>query len=166
MTEIIGNPFYECYNLESIKVEAGNTVYHAAGNCLIETATKTLISGCYTSVIPDDGSVEIIGSVAFFNKPGLTKVVIPEGVIRIMNSAFLENDELVSVSLPSTIKTLFVPFGDNPVLTEFKFAGTVKQWTTMSENWGDWIRDTSLTQVTCSDGVVELKFDSRGDLVN
>ena len=153
-------------NFSRITVSPENKFYTEKGNCLIRIKDKVLLCGFANSVIPDDGSVEIIGSVAFFNKPGLTKVVIPEGVIRIMNSAFLENDELVSVSLPSTIKTLFVPFGDNPVLTEFKFAGTVKQWTTMSKNWGDWIRDTSLTQVTCSDGVVELKFDSRGNLID
>jgi hypothetical protein len=169
VTEIDGSVYYNGdrgRNFSRITVSPENKFYTEKGNCLIRIKDKVLLCGFASSVIPDDGSVEIIGSVAFFNKPGLTKVVIPEGVIRIMNSAFLENDELVSVSLPSTIKTLFVPFGDNPVLTEFKFAGTVKQWTTMSKNWGDWIRDTSLTQVTCSDGVVELKFDSRGDLVN
>ena len=125
-----------------------------------------LLCGFANSTIPDDGSVEIIGTVAFFNKPGLTKVVVPEGVIRIMNTAFGENDELVSVSLPSTIKTIFVSFCDLPVLTEFKYAGTVKQWTNMSKSWAGWIDDTSLTQVTCSDGVVELKFDSRGNLID
>lgn len=153
-------------NFNCITVSPENQYYTEKGNCLIRIKDKVLLCGFANSVIPDDGSVEIIGTVAFFNKPGLKSVVVPEGVVRIMNGAFLDNDELVSVSLPSTIKTLFVSFGDNPVLTEFKFAGSVKQWTNMSKNWANWISDTSLTKVICSDGEVELKFDNRGNLVD
>lgn len=152
-------------NFSRITVSPDNQYYTEKGNCLIRIKDKVLLCGFADSVIPDDGSVEIIGTVAFFNKPGLKSVVVPEGVVRIMNGAFLDNEELVSVSLPSTIKTLFGSFGSNPVLTEFKFAGTAQQWTNMSKDWYNWISDTSLTQVTCSDGVVELKFDNRGKLV-
>ncbi len=49
--------FSSCSNLTSILVENGNKVFHAAGNCLIETASKTLLAGCKNSVIPTDGSV-------------------------------------------------------------------------------------------------------------
>lgn len=169
VSEIKGSIYYNNdrgRNFNRITVSPENKFYTEKGNCLIRIKDKVLLCGFANSTIPDDGSVEIIGTVAFFNKPGLKSVVVPEGVIRIMNTAFGENDELVSVSLPSTIKTIFVSFCDLPVLTEFKFAGTAQQWTNMSKDWGDWIRDTSLTKVTCSDGVVELKFDSRGDLVN
>ncbi len=168
VTEIDGSIYYNGdrgRNFSRITVSPENKFYTEKGNCLIRIKDKVLLCGFADSTIPDDGSVEIIGTVAFFNKPGLTKVVIPEGVTRIMNSAFMENNELVSVSLPSTIKTIFMSFGSNPVLTEFKFAGTVKQWTNMSKSWANWINDTSLTQVTCSDGAVELKFDSHGNLV-
>ncbi len=168
VSEIKGSIYYNRdrgRNFSSITVSPENQYYTEKGNCLIRIKDKVLLCGFADSIIPDDGSVEIIGTVAFFNKPGLTKVVVPEGVIRIMNTAFGENEELVSVSLPSTIKTIFVSFCDLPALTEFKFAGTVKQWTNMSKNWADWISNTSLTQVTCADGVVELEFDSRGNLV-
>ncbi len=167
VSEINGSIYYNRdrgRNFNRITVSPENQYYTEKGNCLIRIKDKVLLCGFADSVIPDDGSVEIIGTVAFFNKPGLTKVVVPEGVIRIMNTAFGENDELVSVSLPSTIKTIFVSFCDLPALTEFTYAGTVKQWTNMSNGWASWIRDTSLTQVTCSDGVVELKFDAIGNL--
>ena len=169
VSEIKGSIYYNRdrgRSFNRITVSPENQYYTEKGNCLIRIADKVLLCGFADSVIPDDGSVEIIGTVAFFNKPGLTKVVIPEGVIRIMNTAFGENDELVSVSLPSTIKTIFASFCDLPALTEFKFAGTAKQWTNMSKSWADWIRDTSLTKVICSDGEVELKFDDRGSLVD
>ena len=153
-------------NFSRITVSPENQYYTEKGNCLIRIKDKVLLCGFADSVIPDDGSVEIIGTVAFFNKPGLKSVVVPEGVVRIMNGAFLDNEELVSVSLPSTIKTLFGSFGSNPVLTEFKFAGTAQQWTNMSKDWYNWISETSLTKVTCSDGEVELKFDNIGRLVD
>lgn len=37
-----------CSSLESITVSSGNKKYHSAGNCLIDTANKTLIRGVKT----------------------------------------------------------------------------------------------------------------------
>ncbi len=65
VTSIGGDAFFGCSSLTSILVAEGNKVYHSAGNCLIETASKTLILGCSTSVIPADGSVTSIGDYAF-----------------------------------------------------------------------------------------------------
>lgn len=63
-------------NLTSITVDEANTTFHSNGNCLIETATKTLIIGCATSVIPDDGSVTKIGLLAFANNTHLKEIII------------------------------------------------------------------------------------------
>ena len=68
VTSIGQYAFYECTKLTSIIVVEGNTKYHSTGNCLIETATKTLILGCKTSVIPTDGSVTIGGSVTYIGE--------------------------------------------------------------------------------------------------
>ena len=59
VTSIGSSAFYGCTGWTSIVVEDGNPLYHSAGNCIIETDSKTLILGCKTSVIPDDGSVTI-----------------------------------------------------------------------------------------------------------
>ena len=64
VTSIGGGAFAGCTGLTSIIVVEGNSNYHSAGNCLIETATKTLLSGCKTSEIPSDGSVTSIGEDA------------------------------------------------------------------------------------------------------
>ena len=95
VSEIKGSIYYNNdrgRNFNRITVSPENKFYTEKGNCLIRIKDKVLLCGFANSTIPDDGSVEIIGTVAFFNKPGLTKVVVPEGVIRIMNTAFGENN--------------------------------------------------------------------------
>ncbi|MBO5701912.1 MAG: leucine-rich repeat protein, partial [Clostridia bacterium] len=152
-------------NFSKITVDPENQYYTEKGNCLIRIADKFLMCAFADSVIPDDGSVEIIGSVAFLNKPGLTSVVIPEGVVKITSGAFKNNYELVSVSIPTTIKKMSGAFGFDS-MTEFKYAGTVEQWHKLAKSSTPyWTESTSLTQVTCSDGVVELEFDKRGRVI-
>ena len=99
VTSIGDRAFNGCSGLETITVEAGNTVYHSAGNCLIETASGTLIAGCKNSVIPQNGSVTSIGDYAFQNCSGLTgDLVIPEGVTSIGRNAFYNCSGLTSIT--------------------------------------------------------------------
>lgn len=101
---------YESLNLltstlESIEVEEGNEYFHSKNNCLIETATKTLVLGCKNSIIPDDGSVEIIGEFAFNGCMGATSIEIPEGVKEIHNMAFAYTD-FEEIVLPKSIELI------------------------------------------------------------
>ena len=97
VTSIGRGAFEGCTGLESIVVEEGNPVYHSAGNCLIETQSKTLLVGCKNSIIPDDGSVTSIGGGAFGFCTGLTSIVIPESVTEIGSAAFSGCTALQSV---------------------------------------------------------------------
>lgn len=95
--------FSDCTGLESITVEEGHPNYYSIGNCIIEKATKTLVLGCKTSVIPGDGSVTVIGKFAFSGQSVLDALVIPEGITIIDNNAFHACDggnELAEVVLP------------------------------------------------------------------
>ncbi len=85
----IGVGAFSLGGLESItfKEGTGNGVYHIEGNCLIETATKTLVAGCNNSVIPKDGSVTIIGEKAFAYSR-IKSITIPECVVKICKDAF------------------------------------------------------------------------------
>ena len=100
VTSIGEDAFDDCSGLTSIVVEEGNAVYHSAGNCLIETESKTLITGCNVSVIPADGSVTSIGEDAFYGRSGLTSVTIPDSVTSIGRYAFSGCDNLTSITIP------------------------------------------------------------------
>ena len=129
VSSIDASAFGECYSLESITVAKGNSFYHSAGNCLIQTSKKELVLGCVNSIIPNDGSVVTIGRNAFsgqinlteialpqsltgidmwafYGCSGLTEVVIPEGVTRIGASAFEKCSNLKSVTLPSSLTNI------------------------------------------------------------
>ena len=129
VTSIGKYAFSECSGLTSMVVEDGNPVYHSAGNCLIETATKTLIAGCKTSVIPDDGSVTSIGDWAFSDCSGLTSITIPDSVTSIGDRAF------------------FYCSG----LTIINFQGTKAQWKAI-EKGSYWDYNTGKYTVHCTDG--------------
>ena len=100
VTSIGDGAFSSCHILTSINVESANSVYHSTGNCLIETASKTLILGCQNSIIPNDGSVTSIGSYAFHNCTGLTSITIPDNVASIESNAFTGCNSLASITIP------------------------------------------------------------------
>ena len=106
VTSIGAGAFRGCTDLKSIIVYEGNTKYHSEGNCLIETATKTLILGCKTSVIPTDGSVTSIGSSAFYGCNGLTSVTIPDSVTSIGSYAFEDCRGLTSITISDSVTSI------------------------------------------------------------
>ncbi len=98
--------FSYCSGLTSITVASGNTKYHSAGNCLIESVSKTLILGCKNSVIPSDGSVTSIGSSAFRDCSSLTSIEIPSSVTSIGGSAFEGCYGLTSIEIPIGVTSI------------------------------------------------------------
>ena len=133
VTSIGYRAFYGCTGLTSITVAKGNTKYHSAGNCLIETKSKTLIAGCKNSIIPTDGSVTSIGVGAFAGCTGLTSVTIPDSATIIGDSAFYGCTGLKSIT----------------------FNGTIKQWNAISKG-SYWKSDVPATQVVCNDGTISI----------
>lgn len=100
-TEYVGSGvFYGCRSLECITVSPESKHYHSDGNCLIETASKTLIAGCKSSVIPTDGSVTAIGRLAFAGHNTLASVTIPNEITRIGEMAFCNCMNLEALSVP------------------------------------------------------------------
>ena len=130
VTSIGSSAFFGCSkNLESITVSSGNGKYHSAGNCLIDTANKTLVLGCKNSIIPTDGSVTSIGDGAFDGCSSLTSIEIPDSVTSIGGWAFYECSSLTSI----------------------RYNGTKAQWQNISKG-AYWNSNTSNYTVHCTDG--------------
>ena len=78
-------------------------------------------------------------------------------VTKIAENGFQEQDEIKSVTIPTSIKSIGAyAFADCTSLTTIKFEGTMAQWKaiTLGENWN---HNVPATEVTCSDGTVSLK---------
>ncbi len=98
--------FSSCIGLENILVENGNEYYHSSGNCLIETNSKTLISGCKNSIIPDDGSITSIGYCAFDGCSELQSISMPDSITSIGNHAFFYCSSLTNITIPDSVTSI------------------------------------------------------------
>ena len=98
-------PVYGCDNLETLVVEAGNTVYDSRDNCnaIVKTATNTMIFGCKGSTFP--ASVTTIGKGAF-KETTIENVTISEGVTTLETFSFYYCRNLKSLNISSTVSTI------------------------------------------------------------
>lgn len=114
--------------LENIEVAEGHPVYHTAGNCLIETATKKLIRGTVNSVIPNDGSVTMIDTGAFGSLVNLTYIYIPETITHIGGSAFSNCVNLNTLVLTTGLTKVDLSAFLNCTSLRVFYTGTATQW--------------------------------------
>ena len=84
----VGAAFSYCGGLSSITVEEGNPNYDSRNNCnaIIQTSTKTLVTGCSKTIIPND--ITSIASDAFKGCEGLESLSIPNNITSIGHEAF------------------------------------------------------------------------------
>ncbi len=173
VTAVEYNAFYRASRLTEITVADGNPVFTGVGNCLIETATGTLVLGCKGSVIPEDGSVTTIGAYAFAYIRTLTGLSIPDSVTAIRENAFvgcvllademggafyvdnwlIDCDESVSSLI---VKTNIRGFSDDSLngcsnLTHIYYNAYVQTWEDMVNLFDGW--DDSIT-IVCDDGQI------------
>ena len=106
VTSIGDAAFSGCSSLTSIIVASGNTKYHSTGNCLIETVSKTLITGCKNSEIPTDGSVTSIRYGAFEGHSGITSITIPNSVTSIGMYGFRACTGLTSITIGNGVTSI------------------------------------------------------------
>ena len=105
VTSIGSGILQNCPALESLTVAEGNTAYHSAGNCLIETATGLLVAACENSVVPTDGSVTSIGDYVFSGF-SFTSFVVPDSVTNIGSYAFSGCTSLASITIPDSVTSI------------------------------------------------------------
>ncbi len=127
--------FSYCSGLTSINVAAQNTVYHSKGNCLIKTASKTLIAGCQNSIIPADGSVTAIGDYAFAACLGMKSLIIPDGVKSIGSFSFAECYGLTSITIPASVTSI----EEDAFMYMYSSKITIRGYTgTVAESFAKW----------------------------
>ena len=118
VTSIGNEAFYGCCKRSSINVAAGNTVYDSRNDCnaIMETASNTLILGSSSTIIPDDCTE--IERYAFFLCTELISVSIPNSVKTIGSSAFAYSLKLTEVIIGSGVTT--IDYGAFDTCTELK----------------------------------------------
>ncbi len=119
----LGNNVFEgCVSLESITVAAGNTNFRSENNCLIDR-NGTVVLGCKTSVIPNDGRIFRIGEMAFADYE-FSQIVLPSSLVEIMSFAFADSN-LTSITIPDNVE----------YINEYAFEGCQKlESVTLSQN--------------------------------
>lgn len=115
--------------LTDIQVSPENKVFHSQNNCIIETASKTLLIACETSVIPDDGSVTTIGLMAFAFQQQRKLLIIPDAITHIEANAFESCPNLEALIIGSGVEKIEgaqALYSDN--FNKIYYMGTQKQW--------------------------------------
>ncbi len=177
VTYIDDGAFSGCPGLTSIYVDDGNSVYYDDGNCIIHTATRTLIVGCQTSIIPSHGNVAEIGNYAFNGCFSLASITIPDGVTSIGYRAFSYCINLNFIQIPDSVTeiedyafagcfdltSVTIPYGVTHIgghafegcsgLTSITYEGTVSDWNSISKDYF-WNYDSAISTVICTDGSV------------
>ena len=101
-------------------------------------------------------SVSNIGSLALAWCGSLTNVTIPNGVTSIGDSAFVFCTSLANITIPSSVTSIGnYTFGGCTSLTNITYTGTKAEWNNITKD-EDWSTTSSLTSITCTDGVITL----------
>ena len=151
VTSIQGNIVPGCSNSIVLSVSASNTSFYSNNNCIIETATGTVVTGADNATIPNDGTIIKIGAGAF--QDGLiTSVSVPSGVTSIEDDAFNHCYLMTSASLPTTLTYIGAhAFAQCSALTDIYYSGTKAQWNIIIKDWS-WRQYTYGMTIHCSDG--------------
>lgn len=94
-----------CNSLNSIVVDSNNQIFYSSNNCLIRNEDKTLIAGCYNSIIPED--IVNIGNSAFENIATLKQISLPKNIKKIGILAFCSTN-LTEINFPESLTTICV----------------------------------------------------------
>ena len=105
VTTINGTSFRDCTSLVEITVDGENPVYESPRGCnaIINKNTKTLITGCKVTVVPD--GVEIIGPSAFYGQYSIKELVLPASVKQIGSSSY-DGCGFETLVIPNTVERI------------------------------------------------------------
>ena len=118
VTSIGLNAFSYCSNLTTITVDENNPNYSSpeGSNCIIETATNTLIAGCNGTVIPE--GVSTIADGAFEGCEKLQSIEIPASVTSLPESLFEACISLTTITVDEDNTKYSSPEGSNCIIED------------------------------------------------
>lgn len=116
-----GYALFRCVGLTKLDVAPGNPRYDCRENCngIIETATNTLVAGCFTTVIPT--SVTAIGDNAYHGHTEIKEFTIPEWITSIGYHAFWMC-EMKDLFIPASVTKIKEAAFDCPQLENITVA--------------------------------------------
>lgn len=155
--ETIGNWMLAgCDSLVNLTISPENANYYSAGNCIIERGTHTLVLGCLGSIIPDDGTIKIIGHHAFASQETLVSITLPDSVTTIETYAFYGCLSLEFVDLGIFFTTFERrSFTNCPSIEYFTYPGTTADFTAYVDQDTEYMETGKNVIYKCSDGNVE-----------
>jgi len=105
VTSINGTSFRDCTSLVDITVDSENPVYESPRGCnaIINKNTKTLVTGCKVTVVPD--GVEIIGPSAFYGQYSIKELVLPASVKQIGYGSY-DGCGFETLVIPNTVERI------------------------------------------------------------
>ena len=97
--------FNSCFNLTSITIDSNNVKYNDGngGNCIIETATNKLITGCNNTTIPN--TVVALGDYAFQGCT-FTSITLPSSLTTIGQNVFSNCSNLQTLTIPASVNNI------------------------------------------------------------
>lgn len=157
VTKIGANPWASINGRNNIlSVAGGNISYKIDNNCLVEIATKKVISGFADSVIPS--YIADIGNNAFRCQNTLQSIILPEGLSNIGYCAFYRCTGLTSVTIPASVKSIDkCAFAGCNSLTSVTFEDPTGWYVTQTEG------ATSGTTVDLSDSANNVELITSSD---
>lgn len=123
-------------DLVTIIVDENNKTFDSRNSCnaIIETETNKLVTGCKTTIIPDN--VTSIGESAFRNCSGLTSIAVPYSVTSIGDNAFYGCEGLKSIVIPTTVTSFgYLAFDNCGRDLKIFYKGTSEPDNLIYTNW-------------------------------
>lgn len=123
VTFIAPDAFSYCPYINTISVDENNTVYDSRNNCnaIIDTEKNWLQNGCQSTIIPDD----VVKVYGFVGCTSLRSIIIPDSVLELGNSAFLDCTNLTSIQLSNQLTTIEAGALKNTALSSISIPSTV-----------------------------------------
>ena len=104
LSAIEPSAFFNCDDLNEIKLSDENDEYVYVDGCLIRRSDNTLVLGLASAVIPE--TVVSIGDYAFAYRKNLSEMAIPSSVTAIGSYAFANCENLKTIEVSQSVKSI------------------------------------------------------------